>query len=239
MDVEQLNKDILSVLSADLSAQSFKADSVNPKYSSWTMDLEGYVRIDQRIYMYVPDSGDLQLHILCYFHDHPVSGHFDMNKTQALVCQVYTWPNVRSFVTDFCRSCTTCSRSKAKRHKPYGLLKQLPVPTQPWNSISMDFIEQLPPSSDNSYTAILVVVDCFTKQSIFIPTFNTITSAQLAELFVVHVFSKHSIPSHVTSDHGSKFVSHFFWSLSKALDMKLHFTSRYHPEGDGDALYNA
>jgi transposase InsO family protein len=56
---------------------------------------------------------------------------------------------------------------------------------------------------------------------------------QLAELFVIHVFSKHRIPSHVTSDHGSEFVSHFFRSLRKALDMKLHFTSGYHLEGDG------
>jgi len=31
--------------------------------------------------------------------------------------------------------------------KPYGLLKQLPIPEKPWNSISMDFIEKLPPSS--------------------------------------------------------------------------------------------
>ena len=65
----------------------------------------------------------------------------------------------------------------------------------------MDFIEQLPPSSNNSYTAILVVVDRFTKQSIFIPTFNTITSAQLVELFVVHVFSKHGVPVMNDSPH--------------------------------------
>ena len=45
--------------------------------------------------------------------------------------------------------------------------------------------------------------------------------------------SKHGVPSHVTSDHGSKFVSHFFRSLGKGLDMKLHFTSRYHPKGNG------
>jgi len=56
---------------------------------------------------------------------------------------------------------------------------------------------------------------------------------QLAELFVLHVFSKHGVPSHVTSDRGTEFVSHFFRSLGKALDMRLHFTSRYHPEGDG------
>ena len=95
----------------------------------------------------------------------------------------------------------------------------------------MDFIEHLPVSK--GFTAILVVVDRFTKQSIFIPTHDTITSTQLAKLFVIHVFSKHGVPSHVTSDCGSEFVSHFFRSLGKALDMKLHFTSGYHPEGDG------
>ena len=81
--------------------------------------------------------------------------------------------------------------------------------------------------------AILVVIDRFTKQSLFIPTTDTITSQELAQLFVLHVFSKHGVPSHVTSDRGSEFISHFWRSLGKALDMKLHFTSGYHPEGDG------
>ena len=95
----------------------------------------------------------------------------------------------------------------------------------------MDFIEQLPASS--GFTSILVVVDRFSKQSIFIPTTDTITSAELARLFVTHVFSKHGVPEHVTSDRGSEFVSRFFRSLGTALDMRLHFTSGYHPEGDG------
>src|SRR6202789_2625099 len=95
----------------------------------------------------------------------------------------------------------------------------------------MDFTEQLP--SSEGFTAILVIVDRLSKQAIFIPTYDTITSMQLAQLFVLHVFSKHGVPSHVTSDRGTEFVSHFFRSLGKALDMKLHFTSGYHPEGDG------
>ena len=41
------------------------------------------------------------------------------------------------------------------------------------------------------------------------------------------------VPTHVTSDRGTEFVSHFFQSLGKALDMHLHFTSGYHPEGNG------
>ena len=67
-------------------------------------------------------------------------------------------------------------------------------------------------------------------------TINTITSPMLAKLFVLHVFSKHGIPSHVTSNRGMEFVSTFFHSLSKLLDMKLHFTSSYL---SGDNLFSA
>ena len=97
------------------------------------------------------------------------------------------------------------------------MLKQLPIPEQPWNSISMDFIEQLPASS--GFTAILVVVDRLSKQALFIPMHDTITSPKLAQLFLLHVFSKHGVPMHVTSDRSTEFVSHFFRSLRKALDM--------------------
>jgi hypothetical protein len=45
----------------------------------------------------------------------------------------------------------------------------------------MDFIEQLPDSK--GFTAILVVVDHYTKQALFIPTHDTITSAQFVMIF--------------------------------------------------------
>jgi len=95
----------------------------------------------------------------------------------------------------------------------------------------MDFIEKLP--SSFRFDTILVIVNWLTKQVIFIPAHNTIMSADLAHLFILHVFSKHSIPSHVTSDRGSEFVSNFFRSLGTALDMWLYFTSGYYPEDDG------
>jgi len=40
----------------------------------------------------------------------------------------------------------------------------------------MDFIEKLP--SFSVFDTILVIVDCLSKQAIFIPTHNTITSAE-------------------------------------------------------------
>jgi len=124
-------------------------------------------------------------------------------------------------------------RSKPQHYKPYGSLQQLSIPEHLWNSISINFIKKLPSSS--SFDTILVIVDHLLKQTIFIPTHDTITSAELARLFIVHVFSKHRDLSYIMSNCGSKFVSHFFHSLGTALDMRLHFTSGYHPEANGQA----
>src|SRR5882672_1995742 len=113
----------------------------------------------------------------------------------------YYWSGLPVYIKDYCKMCTICSHTKPVHHRPYRLLKQLLIPKKPWNSISIDFMEKLPLSS--GYTSILVIVDCLSKQSLFIPTHDTITSAQLVQLFILHIFSKHGVPSHVTSDHGT------------------------------------
>src|SRR5882672_1201460 len=110
----------------------------------------------------------------------------------------YYWSGLPVYIKDYFKLCTICSHAKPVCQKPYRLLKQLPIPKKPWNSISMDFIEKLPPSS--GYTLILVIVDHLSKQSLFILTHYTIMSQQLAQLFILHVFSKHGVPSHITSD---------------------------------------
>src|SRR5260221_4972387 len=104
-------------------------------------------------------------------------------------------------VKDYVASCATCAHAKSPRHKPYGKLKQLLIPSRPWSSISMDFIEQLPDSE--GFSAILVIVDRLTKQAIFIPSHDTVNAPQVVRLFLIHVFSKHMVPSHVTLDLGS------------------------------------
>jgi hypothetical protein len=83
MDVEELQKDILSAYDADPAVQSFHADSDNSKYLHWSVDDVGFIWIDQRIL--VPESGDLRLRVLQSFHDHPVSRHSGVNKTLSVI----------------------------------------------------------------------------------------------------------------------------------------------------------
>ncbi|KIK15001.1 hypothetical protein PISMIDRAFT_16845 [Pisolithus microcarpus 441] len=180
MDVEQLHADIKSALQSDTISKLHLSDCSNPR---WQVDDDRLLRLDDRIY--VLDINDLCLRVLQYKHDHPLAGHFGQNHTLKLIRRECTWPSIRTFIKDYVKSCTAYARAKTPRHRPYGMLKQLPVLERPWNSISMDFIEQLPNSG--THTAILVVVDRLSKQAIFIPTDDTITSPQLAQLFLLHI----------------------------------------------------
>ena len=227
VDVDAIHKDILSALPSDTSISQYLSAPI-PADSCWSLSADGLLRLDNHIY--IPDINDLCLHILRYKHDHLLSRHFGQAHTLDLIHQEYTWPGICTFVKNYVSSCTSCAHAKVPHHKPYSLLKQLPIPECLWNSISMDFIKHLLPLS--RFTSILVVMDHLSKQCIFIPMHDTIDSPGLAKLFLLHVFSKHSVPSHITSNCGSEFISHFFHSLGKALDIHLHFTSGYHLEGD-------
>ena len=60
------------------------------------------------------------------------------------------------------KSCDVCLASKVVRHKSYGDLQSLPVPTHQWKDLLMDFVTGLPVSIDwkgDSYNSILVIVD--------------------------------------------------------------------------------
>ena len=230
MDFESLRNDILAALPEDDFASGINTNEPEPD-PKWTRTDSGFLLYSNRIY--VPNSHDLRLRVLRDNHDHPLSGHPGQNKTYKIVSREYYWPGLRTTVQEYVQSCLTCGRNKARRHRPYGRLQPLPIPERPWHSISMDFIEKLPES--DGYTSILVVVDRLTKQGIFIPTHDTVTSEQLARLFLTHVYSKHGSPTHVSSDRGSEFISAFFRSLGTVLGITMHYTSGHHPEANGQA----
>jgi len=62
----------------------------------------------------------------------------------------------------------------------------------------MDFIEGLPLSE--GHNTILVIICRLSKMALFIPTNRDIDAEDLALIFLVHVFSKHSTPLDIVSD---------------------------------------
>ena len=112
LDIEQIHQDILSAIPSDPALKPHLDKPEDPEHPRWSQDSQGFIRLDGRIY--VPDSDTLRLRVLEYKHDHPVSGHSGINKTLGLIRREYTWPNLRDFITQYCKSCTTCLHSKSQ-----------------------------------------------------------------------------------------------------------------------------
>ena len=234
LNAAALMEDILAGLHSDpLSKREIDRLSQGLPSPRFSLSPTSLLLMDRRVFVpdYRPTRGSLCTRILQSKHDHLMASHFGFNKTLTLLHREYVWPTIRSDCKRFVKQCVLCARNKLNRHRPYRLLQPLPIPERPWHSISMDFIEQLPVS--DGFTAILVVIDRLMKESVFIPTHNTATTSNVADAFVTHVFSKHGIPLHVSSNCGSEFTSHFFRSLGSLLHMRLHFTSGHHPSANG------
>ena len=77
-------------------------------------------------------------------------------RTYSVILRSFYWPNLKKDVKSFVKLCTKSQRIKSRTEKPYGSSKLLPVPTRPWDSVSMDFITSLP--NVDGYDAILTVV---------------------------------------------------------------------------------
>ena len=181
--------------------------------------------------IYVPDYRDLRRRIVSLYHDSRVAGHPGRWKTLELVSRNYWWPQMSRYIGQYTSTCDLCLRTKTQRHRPIGELHPLPIPDEPWDTISVDFIVELPESS--GHDATMVVVDSVNKTAHFIPTFVTISAAGSARLFVHHVWKHHGLPRRVISDRGPQFVADFTRELYRILGIKVAATTAYHPQGDG------
>ena len=73
-----------------------------------------------------------------------------------------------------------------------GELEPLPIPGQHWDTISVDFIVELPEA--HGYNAVMNVVDSVSKQAHFILTTTMIMALGAAQLYMAHVWKLHSLP---------------------------------------------
>jgi hypothetical protein len=121
------------------------------------------------------------------------------------------------YVQSYVKTCEACARGKPTQHLPYGELSPLPIPSGPWNSVSCDFITDLP--EPNAFNLILVFIDCFTKMVHFVPCTKTTDAPAFAQMFLDNIIRAHGIPDFVVSNCGSIFTSHFWKALTEMLGL--------------------
>jgi predicted aspartyl protease len=183
--------------------------------------------------LYIPKNDELRLQLIKDHHDSRAAGHPGVAKTLEMMSRQYTWPEQRKDIERYVRNCQICRRSKPTRHTPYGTLKPLEIPDQPWQHLTMDFVTGLP--EDSGFNAILMVVDRLTKMRHLIPCRDTCTAEELALLYLNFVFRYHGLPQSVVSDRGPQFTSEFWKALCELLGIQVHLSTAYHPQTDGQS----
>ncbi|KAH0603597.1 uncharacterized protein H6S33_007256, partial [Morchella sextelata] len=181
--------------------------------------------------IYVPDYDPLKLRILQLYHDAASAGHPGREKTFELVSRDYYWPLMRNYIARYVRNCHTCQRSKPNTDGKLGVLRPLPIPEQPWQEVSMDFVTGLPESE--GYDAIMVVVDRLTKMRHLLPCNTTVNSEDVTQLYLRNIWKLHGLPTHVTSGRGTQFTDKFWKALCKHLDIEARMSTAFHPQTDG------
>jgi len=135
------------------------------------------------------------------------------------------------YIGQYISTCDLCIRTKPIRQVPVGELHPLRIPDSRWDTLSVDFIVELPLSS--GHDAVIMVVDSVSKRMHFILTHTTVTAEGAARLFLHQVWKLHGLPKYIISDHRPQFVAYFTRELYCLLGIKLASSTAWHSQTDG------
>jgi len=181
--------------------------------------------------IWIPNNEWIRTALIAKHHDPPQAGHGGTAKTTELINRRYYWPKIREDIKLFIKNCNTCQRTKVVRHAPYGLLQLNKARDQPWKSVAMDFMTDLPKSND--YDTILVVIDWLTQMSHFIPCSKDLDARQCANLFMKEIVRLHGLPHDIITDRGTLFTSDLWKETTGKLGIERRLSTAFHPQTDG------
>ena len=163
-------------------------------------------------------------------HCTPLAGHTSHERTFRLLAVVLLAEDAEGG-QGFLDACIVCQSTKYSTQKPAGLQQPLPVPSQVWDDVSLDFITGLPQS--RGCTRIMVVVDRLSKYAHFAVLPTQFDALRVAHLFVNTVVRNHGFPKTLVSDRDSVFLNAVWEEILRLSGTKLNFTTTYHPQSNG------
>ena len=200
-----------------------------PAESKFTRDKQGMLVFQGLVYIPVT----MRKNVIRQHHDTRDMGHRGVEGTIEKISRNYYFPGMRKMMEQYVKECDLCSKSKAKRHKPYGKMKVPEPPTRAWGSTALDWITKLPlskePMTQTIYDSILVITDRLTKYAYFLPYIEESGAEELAYWFQKTIVSQHGLPDEITSDRDTRLTSNFWQSLMDQLGVKQKLSTAFHP----------
>ncbi|GBG90746.1 hypothetical protein CBR_g51253 [Chara braunii] len=161
----------------------------------------------------VPNRESLRSLFLGECHD--ATGHFGYKKTSTNLLQQFWWPTMMRDAKLYVETCQVCQRDKPHTQAPlFGLLKPLPIPERPDESMSMDFMDTLV-TSKSGMRHIVVIVDRFSKYARLVAMPETAKTEYVIRLFKENKVRDFGLPKSIVSNRDVRFTSEL-WKATAA-----------------------
>ena len=133
----------------------------------------------------------------------------------------------------YATNCLVCRRTKVYNTKKQGLLNPLPILSQKWMDLLLDFVVGLPECHRWSrvFCHILVVVDRPRKRPLY-KLLETLHTEKFIEAMNCWVFLSHGYPLTIMNNCGGQMINTLWKKLYERRGIKIKFSSAQHPETD-------
>jgi RNase H-like domain found in reverse transcriptase/Integrase zinc binding domain/Reverse transcriptase (RNA-dependent DNA polymerase)/Integrase core domain len=173
--------------------------------------------------------------VLLEHHDN--CGHMGVQKTFDRIRQRFYWAKMRQEIENYISQCEICKKSKINRKSNAEPMGNPRVASTAFEILSIDFIGPLPRSKKGN-TALLVVLDWFSKFVWYLPMRKQ-CSKKMVDFLQNEIFLKFSTPKIIVCDNGPQFKSKIFQNLSEKYNTNLQFSANYHAQNNPVERVNA
>nr|GEV45964.1 hypothetical protein [Tanacetum cinerariifolium] len=197
---------LVMMIGLNLPKQILNAQSETKKEEKYiNKDLHGMInkrkpRVDRTLCLnnqsWIQCFGEFRALIMHESHKSKYSIHPRSDKMYQDLKKLYWWPNIKAEIGTYVSKCLTCAKVKAEYQKPSGLQQR--VKTR------------------------FGYVDRLTKSTHFQPIREDESLEKFTRQYLKEVVSRHGVPVLIISDRDSRFASHFWRSLQKALGWDIH-----------------
>lgn len=178
----------------------------------------------------VPDTQRAKTIVVDQCHDE--LGHMGRDKTVERVKLRFYWKGMDDWIQKFVSSCVQCQRAKESNQKVPGELMPLPIPTEPWEQVGVDFMGPLKKTRSGK-DGIMVVVCHLTKMKHIVPIRMASSAPEIAATMEREVVRLHGVPKIIVSDRDVRFTAGYWIQYWKAKGTEVRFSTAYHPQTDG------
>lgn len=156
-------------------------------------------------------------------------GHPGIVRMKQRCRQAVWWVGIDTDIEHFVRECTACVLSgKSVAPRP-GPLQPLPLPTGPWQKLSIDIAGEFQAAPDHQ-RYLIVAVDLYSKW-VEVTACSTVTTSSIVN-FLSTLFERYGLIQEVVTDNGVQFTSHEFASFLSIHGIRHSRAAFYAPQAN-------